>query len=94
MPDQPQQKVWLRDSGRDLHGQKRLSVREELANRQGENRQQNIDPLRLPTPADREYVRSLMTPVYEPGKFANWISPPNKGVQGAPIDFEYVKLAR
>jgi benzoyl-CoA 2,3-dioxygenase component B len=45
----------------------------------------------LPTPADREYVRSLMKPVYEPGKFASFIAPPQKGVHGQPIDFEYVK---
>jgi len=30
----------------------------------------------LPTIEDREYVRSLMKPVYEPGKIANWIAPP------------------
>ncbi|HEX5965265.1 MAG TPA: benzoyl-CoA 2,3-epoxidase subunit BoxB, partial [Pyrinomonadaceae bacterium] len=30
----------------------------------------------LPTIEDREYVRSLMHPVYEIGKIANWIAPP------------------
>jgi len=29
----------------------------------------------LPTMEDREYVRSLMHPVTEPGKIANWIAP-------------------
>ncbi|MEZ4337546.1 MAG: benzoyl-CoA 2,3-epoxidase subunit BoxB [Sandaracinaceae bacterium] len=47
----------------------------------------------LPTPEDRAYVRSLMVPVYEPGKIANWISPPKKGVNGQPFEFEYVKRA-
>lgn len=46
----------------------------------------------LPTPEDRKFVQSLMTPVYEPGKFASWISPPQKGVQGTELDFEYCKF--
>jgi benzoyl-CoA 2,3-dioxygenase component B len=48
----------------------------------------------LPTQSDRDFVRSLMTPVYEPGKIANWIAPPKKGVNGQPFDFEYVKFDR
>ncbi len=47
----------------------------------------------LPTDEDRAYVQSLMKPCYEPGRFASWIAPPKKGVQGQPIDFEYVKRA-
>jgi benzoyl-CoA 2,3-dioxygenase component B len=46
----------------------------------------------LPTSEDRAYVRSLMKPVYEPGKFASWIAPPKKGVQDKDIDYEYVKF--
>jgi benzoyl-CoA 2,3-dioxygenase component B len=46
----------------------------------------------LPTLADREYVRSLMHPVTEPGKVANWIAPPAAGVKGKPFEFEYVRL--
>jgi benzoyl-CoA 2,3-dioxygenase component B len=46
----------------------------------------------LPTMADREYVRSLMHPVYEIGKIANWIAPPAAGIKGKPFDFEYVRL--
>jgi len=41
---------------------------------------------------DREYVRSLMTPVTEPGKIANWIAPPKTGVNHQPFEFEYVSL--
>jgi benzoyl-CoA 2,3-dioxygenase component B len=33
-----------------------------------------------------------MVPVYEPGRFANWISPPAHGVKGTPIEYEYVKF--
>jgi benzoyl-CoA 2,3-dioxygenase component B len=47
----------------------------------------------LPTAADEAYVQSLMKPVTEPGKFANWIAPPARGVNGQPVDFEYVRLA-
>jgi benzoyl-CoA 2,3-epoxidase subunit B len=46
----------------------------------------------LPTMEDREYVRSLMKPVTEPGKIANWIAPPATGIKGKPFEFEYVKL--
>jgi benzoyl-CoA 2,3-dioxygenase component B len=46
----------------------------------------------LPTIDDREYVRSLMHPVTEPGKIANWIAPPQQGIKGLPFEFEYVRL--
>jgi benzoyl-CoA 2,3-dioxygenase component B len=46
----------------------------------------------LPILADREYVRSLMHPVTEPGKIANWIAPPVAGIKGKPFEFEYVRL--
>jgi len=46
----------------------------------------------LPTPEDRAYVKSLMSPVTEPGRFANWIAPPLRGINSQPADFEYVKL--
>ncbi|HEX4384251.1 MAG TPA: benzoyl-CoA 2,3-epoxidase subunit BoxB [Myxococcales bacterium] len=45
----------------------------------------------LPTAEDRAYVKTLMHPVTEPGKVAAWIAQPNKGIDGKPIDFEYVK---
>jgi len=45
----------------------------------------------LPSQADQAYVESLMTPVTEPGKFANWIAPPARGINGQPVDFEYVR---
>ena len=46
----------------------------------------------LPTLEDRQYVRSLMQPVTEPGKIANWIAPPATGIKGKPFEFEYVRL--
>jgi benzoyl-CoA 2,3-dioxygenase component B len=45
----------------------------------------------LPSDEDRVYVRSLMHPVIERGKMASWIAPPPKGINGMPIDFEYVR---
>jgi benzoyl-CoA 2,3-dioxygenase component B len=47
----------------------------------------------LPGEADRAFVRSLMRPVYEPGKIAAWIAPPEKGIKDKPLDYEYVRLA-
>jgi benzoyl-CoA 2,3-dioxygenase component B len=46
----------------------------------------------LPTAADKAFVKSLMQPVREAGKFASWIAPPLRGIEGKPIEFEYVKL--
>ncbi|MCB9780012.1 MAG: benzoyl-CoA 2,3-epoxidase subunit BoxB [Alphaproteobacteria bacterium] len=45
----------------------------------------------LPTESDRQYVHSLMKPVYEPGKFANYIAAPRRGIHGQPVEFEYVR---
>ncbi len=47
----------------------------------------------LPTAEDRAYVESLMMPVHEPGKMANWIAAPRKGINGNDVDYEYVRLA-
>ena len=46
----------------------------------------------LPTGEERAYVASLMKPVYEPGKMANWIAPPRKGINGQPATYEYVRV--
>ena len=46
----------------------------------------------LPTPADEEYLLSIMaSPVFERGKFANYIAPPRRGINQMPVDFEYVR---
>jgi len=46
----------------------------------------------LPTAADTEYLKSLQAAaVYDPGRFANYIAPPLRGINQRPIDFEYVR---
>jgi len=46
----------------------------------------------LPSDADRAFVASLMGRVVEPGRFAGWIAPPATGIDGHPVDFEYVRF--
>jgi benzoyl-CoA 2,3-epoxidase subunit B len=46
----------------------------------------------LPSDRDHEFVGSLMGRVIEPGKFANWIAPPARGINNLPIEFEYVRF--
>jgi benzoyl-CoA 2,3-dioxygenase component B len=46
----------------------------------------------LPTEGDRAFVRSLMQPVREPGKIANWLGRPARGIKGLPFEYEYVRL--
>jgi benzoyl-CoA 2,3-dioxygenase component B len=47
----------------------------------------------LPTDEDRAFVTALMGPaVIEPGKFANWIAPPQRGINSQPASFEYVRF--
>ena len=46
----------------------------------------------LPSEADSEYLLSIMAePIYEPGKFANYIAPPRRGINQLPVDFQYVR---
>jgi benzoyl-CoA 2,3-dioxygenase component B len=47
----------------------------------------------LPTEKDREYIKNLMKPVLEPGKMANWVAAPARGVHGKPVEFEYIRRA-
>ena len=46
----------------------------------------------LPSKDDGDFIASLMTPVSEPGKFADWIAPPKVGIDNKPGEFEYVKI--
>jgi benzoyl-CoA 2,3-dioxygenase component B len=46
----------------------------------------------LPKDEDRQYVTSLMVSVTEPGKYAGWIAPPSKDLNGQAADFDYVRL--
>jgi benzoyl-CoA 2,3-epoxidase subunit B len=47
----------------------------------------------LPSEGDEAHIQSLMQPVVERGKFASWIAPPLRGINGQPVDFEYVRSA-
>jgi len=47
----------------------------------------------LPSEEDRLFVHSLMGRVIEPGKFANWIAAPARGINNQPLDFEYVRFS-
>jgi benzoyl-CoA 2,3-dioxygenase component B len=49
-------------------------------------------PSWLPTPDDEAFVKSLMVSVKEPGKMAGWVAPPAVGINGKPLEFEYVRL--
>ena len=47
----------------------------------------------LPSASDYAYVHSLMAGrVVEPGKFANWIAPPVRGINNQALNFEYVRF--
>jgi len=47
----------------------------------------------LPTQQDKDYLAAIMSgALYEPGKFANWIAPPARGINHQPVDFEYVRF--
>lgn len=47
----------------------------------------------LATDEDRAFVQTLMGRVVEPGRFANYISPPGSGINGQPLDCEYVRFS-
>ncbi len=47
----------------------------------------------LPGEQDRRDVAALMVPVYTPGEFADWIAPPQAGINDQPVEFDYVHLA-
>lgn len=46
----------------------------------------------IPSAEDRAKVAELMVPEYEYGKFASWIAEPPTGINGQPIEFDYVHL--
>jgi benzoyl-CoA 2,3-dioxygenase component B len=46
----------------------------------------------LPAPDDKAFLLSIMNqPIYETGRFANYIAPPARGIKGKPVNFEYVR---
>lgn len=46
----------------------------------------------LPSQQDKDYVKSLMAPVLEPGAMAGWIAAPDRGINNLPVDYSYVDL--
>ncbi|MFO0667707.1 MAG: benzoyl-CoA 2,3-epoxidase subunit BoxB [Polyangiaceae bacterium] len=46
----------------------------------------------LPTEEDHAFIASLMGRVIEPGKFANYIAPPARGIGNQSIGFTYVRF--
>ena len=46
----------------------------------------------LPSTEDRAFVASLMGRVVAPGRYANWIAPPARGINNQAVDFEYVRF--
>jgi benzoyl-CoA 2,3-dioxygenase component B len=46
----------------------------------------------IPTAEDQAFVASVMKPVLETGKVANWIAPPERGINNLPVEYEYVRL--
>jgi benzoyl-CoA 2,3-dioxygenase component B len=61
----------------------RLLSREQWERRKGEW---------LPSEQDRAYIKTLQQPVKEPGKIANWLAKPVRGIKGLPFEHEYVRL--
>ena len=46
----------------------------------------------FPTEEERAYVLSCQVQVLEPGKYANWIAAPSRGIHEQAVDFEYVRI--
>jgi len=46
----------------------------------------------LPNVKDKAFLLSIMNaPIYDVNRFANYIAPPQRGVKGKPVNFEYVR---
>ena len=46
----------------------------------------------FPNDADQAFILSLMQGVYQPGKMAGWIAPPDRGINNNPVNYDYVRL--
>jgi benzoyl-CoA 2,3-dioxygenase component B len=46
----------------------------------------------LPTNDDGDFIKSLMKPQWDSGKYAGWIAPPRMGIDNKPGDYEYVQI--
>jgi benzoyl-CoA 2,3-dioxygenase component B len=45
-----------------------------------------------PDDDDKTFIEELMIQVTTTGEFASWIAPPQKGIGGQPVEFEYVQI--
>jgi benzoyl-CoA 2,3-dioxygenase component B len=46
----------------------------------------------VPSEEDKAFVKGLQRQVLEPGKMASWIAPPERGIDGKPVEYEYVRF--
>jgi benzoyl-CoA 2,3-epoxidase subunit B len=46
----------------------------------------------VPSEGDKAFVNSLQRQVLEPGKMASWIASPERGIDGRPVEYEYVRF--
>jgi benzoyl-CoA 2,3-dioxygenase component B len=46
----------------------------------------------IPSQSDKDFIKSLMVQVTEPGKTASWISSPSRGINNLDINYEYVDI--
>ena len=46
----------------------------------------------VPSQSDKDFIKSLMVQVTEPGKTASWISSPSRGINNLDINYEYVNI--
>jgi benzoyl-CoA 2,3-epoxidase subunit B len=51
-----------------------------------------LSPGWLPSEADKAFVKSVQQrAITKPGEMAHWIAPPAKGINGLPLDYQYVR---
>jgi benzoyl-CoA 2,3-dioxygenase component B len=46
----------------------------------------------VPSETDKAFVKSLQRQVLEPGRMASWIAPPERGIDGKPVAYAYVRF--
>jgi len=46
----------------------------------------------IPSQSDKDFIKSLMVQVTEPGKTASWISSPSRGINNLDINYGYVDI--
>jgi benzoyl-CoA 2,3-dioxygenase component B len=46
----------------------------------------------IPSEDDKAFIKSLQRQVLEPGKMASWIAPPERGIDGKSVEYDYVRF--